>query len=219
MTPPNLKLVMVGVLLFLCQQFSGVNAINFYSTKIFKESKIGFSENVLTAIWGSFDLTALILGLFFLVDKFPRRKIYLSGILIIFFLLSGCSILSGTSHTHLIILMLFSFILTYSFSLGPMTWIIMTETTPGSLVSIPVAAHWVCNLVIAQLFPVLVDAESVGLGMTFGGFAVITFFNMIFFYALVKETIGKSGLEIREMYLGKRNREEIVEVRRERINY
>ena len=210
-TKPNLKLVLLGVLYFQTQQFAGINVINFYSTKIFKDLNVGLSEHILTAIFGLFDLFSLVIGLFCIVDKFPRRKIYLRGTFVIIFILGTTGALTFTTYAFLNTLMIFGFIIVYSLTIGPLTWIVTTETTPNSLMGIPVTSHWVYNLLIAQLFPVLADSPSFGIGRSFWLLCCITIINFGFLRAYMKETLGMNKTDIYNLYLKSKDKIEIIE--------
>ncbi|CAG9990358.1 unnamed protein product [Clonostachys byssicola] len=78
---------LIGGLLFMFQNGSGINAMNYYSPTVFQSIGIhGQSTYLLTTgVWGIVKSTECLVWLFFCIDRFGRRNLLLWGSL-------GCSL-------------------------------------------------------------------------------------------------------------------------------
>lgn len=214
-TSPNLKIVTLGTLLFFNQQFAGINAVNFYSTKVFNDLGNDKFSSYLTAIWGLVDITSVSLSLFFVVDNFKRKTLLNFGNYSIAFILLLIGYLSTTDYKPFAILSFFAYIIIFNVSLGPITWSVIAEMTHSRLINLPVASHWIFAFFIAQLFPVMIDEKYFGLNGTFYLFAIITLGCGVILCFQLEESKGLSKGEILEVYKGGEkilNGEEILEL-------
>lgn len=73
--------ILMGFLLFMWQNGSGINAINYYSPTVFKSIGLqGTSTSLLTTgIFGVVKTIFTLIWLFFLIDKLGRRKLLMIG--------------------------------------------------------------------------------------------------------------------------------------------
>jgi len=198
--PHHIKIVLIGVWIFFLQQLAGINAINFYSTKVFHRLGTQNTAYLLTGLWGIVDLSALIISLLFVVDRFKRKTLLLLGCAAVGSTLMICGLLSFTDYYRVAIVTLFTFIIFFNFSLSPMPWTIISEMTHSKLMFIPSAAHWIFAFAIAQFFPYLIQVSWIKLGGTFFMLGGITVINMFVGMAIVKETKGKSKTTIYKLY-------------------
>ncbi len=78
---PTLKFVLtVGVILGILQQITGINAIYFYATSIFKQTGIGDDAAFSSGVLLSFTTVVFTIIAMFLIDKMGRRPLLLVGI-------------------------------------------------------------------------------------------------------------------------------------------
>ena len=82
----------------------------------------------------------------------------------------------------------------YSFSLAPVTWVLIAEIFPnrirGAAVSVAVSAMWIACFILTFTFPILNDA--LGPARTFWLYAAICAAGFVFIFVYVSETKGKS---------------------------
>jgi sugar porter (SP) family MFS transporter len=73
--------VFLGTTLFIFQNGSGINAINYYSPTVFKSLGIvgGNTSFLTTGLFGVVKTVFTLIWLFFLIDKFGRRNLLLVG--------------------------------------------------------------------------------------------------------------------------------------------
>ncbi|WJS93240.1 sugar porter family MFS transporter [Flavobacterium johnsoniae] len=78
---PALKFVFtVGLVIGILQQITGINAIYFYATSIFKQTGIGNDASFSSGVLLSFITVAFTIVAMFLIDKMGRRPLLLVGI-------------------------------------------------------------------------------------------------------------------------------------------
>jgi len=181
------------------QQFSGVNAVNMYTTSIIKSARVADPAAMTTVVMAFQVVVTLFMGV--LVEKLGRRPLMLFGsalmalgnlMLALYFFLPdvGLSILPLAA--------LFVFELGFSWGLGPIPWIIMAEVFPTSVAAkgaaITTAVNWSSSFVVTLAFPHL-ERLFTKQG-TFLIFAVICMSCFLFTLVLVPETRGLTVDEI-----------------------
>ena len=88
----------------------------------------------------------------------------------------------------------------YAMSLGPITWVLLSEIFPnrvrGVAMAVCTASLWIASFLLTYTFPFLNTA--LGTGGTFMLYAVICFFGFLFVLKRIPETKGKSLEELEE---------------------
>lgn len=202
-----LKVLFLGCLLGIIQQFVGINAIMYYGSEIL--NTYGFSERaalIFNVLNGVICVIASIAGAG-VVDKMGRKKLENLGLAVcaISLVLAAflSNVLDGQSFTPYVILVLvFIYIFAFQGAVGPVTWILISEIFPvkfrGSFSGIAVFVLWIANFCVGLFFPVLV--EMVGINAIFYGFAVFAVIGIVIVSTMVPETKGKSLVEIEEYF-------------------
>ena len=110
------------------------------------------------------------------------------------------------SDQILILLFVLGFIAIYSATLGPVTWVILSEIFPNRIRSNSMAlatlSLWIANFFTTASFPIL--KEQFGLHITFTIHAVICFVYFLFVSRSIPETKGKSLEEIETQLIRKK---------------
>ena len=193
------KVLIIGIVIAVFQQWCGINVIFNYAQEIFASAGYSVSDILFNiVITGSVNLVFTFVGMF-TVDKFGRKSLMLlgagglAGIYAVlgsmyFFHIQGLSLL----------IMVVTAIACYSMSLAPVTWVILSEIFPnrvrGTAMSIATFALWAACFVLTYTFPLLNQLlKASGTFWLYGCICV-----MGFFYILKKlpETKGKSLEEI-----------------------
>ncbi|MCD6339952.1 MAG: sugar porter family MFS transporter [Verrucomicrobia bacterium] len=191
------RTVILAVALMATAQFSGINAILYYSTKIFAAAGIGVNDAFLSsAIVGLVNLLFTFVAIAF-VDRAGRRVLLLIGLTTQVLALGA---VGWMFHVRLQGLGLLAAILVYiaafAMALGPVPWIICSEIFParlrGRAMSIASLTVWVCCYIVAQTFPMLNDSPAVGPAKTFWIYGVCAFLGLLFIWAKVPETKGRT---------------------------
>lgn len=197
--------LLIGIVLAVLQQFSGINAIIYYGPSIFKSAGIADDNALLfQVIIGAVNLLFTFVAIRS-VDKYGRKLLLLTGLSGIIFSLVFCGFLFYTGHTDTILLLflILLFIACFAFSLGPVTWILINEIFPTAVrvkaVSICTMALWIAVWIVGQFFPWLL--EKAGAAVTFWIFAAFSIINFFFCLKVVKETKGKTLEEMESIFV------------------
>ena len=108
---------------------------------------------------------------------------------------SSASAASGASVLRYVALAsLMSYVAAYSFSFGPVTWLLLSEIFPptvkGRAMSVSTSLNWAANWMISATF--LRTVRLLSLAGVFLCYAVLTLVSMAFIYLAVPETCNKS---------------------------
>nr|DBA26169.1 TPA: hypothetical protein GDO54_010466 [Pyxicephalus adspersus] len=201
--------LLVSLVLHMSQQFSGINAIFYYSTSIF--TKAGIGQPVYATIGvGAVNTVATIASLF-LVEKAGRRSLYLvglSGMCICAVIMTiALALLSTTSGmSYLCMVAIFMFVVFFEVGPGPIPWFIVAELfsqgpRPAAM-AVSGFCNWTCNFIIGMCLQYIADACG---PYVFIIFAVLLLGFTIFTYFKVPETKGKSFEQISAEFRKKRH--------------
>lgn len=202
--------VVIGCLLSIFQQITGINTILYYAPEIFKNmgssSDSAFLQTVLVGVVNVLFTIIAILS----VDKFGRKPLLLLGSLGMGIGMLGLGTFAFNGNLGLgALVFIMVYIAAFAMSWGPVTWVMVSEIFPNSVrslaMSIAVAAQWVFNFVVSQTFPMMLRndtlIEKFNGGFPFfiyGGFAIIAIF---FVWLKVPETKGKSLEEMERVWV------------------
>ncbi|KAL4473817.1 hypothetical protein ABPG74_022681 [Tetrahymena malaccensis] len=197
--PQYRKRLLIACSLQLFQQFSGINAVIMYSSNIFKDNNYDFTvTNLLSLISNIVLLFAAFLSGFF-VNRLGRRVILIYGSALSGAFQLGLAILSKIDNKDLSILsvsFIFCYYIAFNFSLGPIVWLYCSEILPEKGISIATMSNWIGATIIVLVLPYFKY-----LWPLFIFYAAMCFACVAFTIFMVKETKGKSKLEITNMYL------------------
>lgn len=190
-------LIIIGLLLSIFQQITGVNTVFYYAPKVLIESGAVAAHHSLmaTIALGIVNLAFTVVSILFL-DRLGRRVFLLLGVLC---MLLGQILLalSFTSNVMGIIGVL-AYIIGFAIGLGPITWVILSEIYPlkvrSKAIGLALFANWSCNYLITLTFLLLL--KKLGITGTFTLYAAISFICLLFIYFYIPETKGKSLEEI-----------------------
>ncbi|HMR18965.1 MAG TPA: sugar porter family MFS transporter [Sphingobacterium sp.] len=197
--------LLIGIMLCVFQQFSGINAIIYYGPKIFKEAGFAadgalYSQVIIGVVNVVFTLVAITQS-----DKFGRKPLLMVGLIGMIFSLLMVGLCFYTDNTQGLFLLglLVVFIACFALSVGPVTWIIINEIFPDDVrtkaVSICTFSLWVAVGIVGQFFPWLL--ERVGPSGVFWIFAGFSAINLLLCRKMIVETKGKTLEEIEEVYV------------------
>lgn len=208
----NLKLMGIVLGLMGFQQWSGINAVIFYTTKIFRESGSSLNESVSTTIVGIVNFISTFIAAA-LIDKLGRKiLLYISavsmvlslGVLGAYFFLKDVSHIDVTVIGFLPLASFIVYVLGFSLGFGPIPWLMMGEILPakirGPAASVATAFNWTCTFIVTKIFLIL--AQSIGFHFTFWIFGGVVFLALLFTIFFVPETRGQSLADIERKLAG-----------------
>lgn len=192
---PWRKLLLIGIVLAVVQQGSGINILFNYAQEVYQSAGYGLNGIMVNiVITGAVNLVFTILAML-LVDRLGRRRLMIFGCLAI-----GASQLTASLayRVHLqgvwVLALTLCAIACYAMSLAPITWVLITEIFPNRTraagVSLSIAALWIASFLLTYTFPFL--DHSLGTSGAFLVYASICFGGAAFVFFNVQETVGRS---------------------------
>jgi SP family arabinose:H+ symporter-like MFS transporter len=198
--------LLIAILLMAFSQFSGINAIMYYSTKIFTTGGVGVNDSfTASTIIGLVNLLFTFVAIA-LVDKAGRRPLLLFGLSVQVIALGAVGFMfkSGVHGPGLLIAIVV-FIAAFAMALGPIPWILCSEIFPtrvrGRAMSLATFVIWTSCYIVAQTFPMLNDSPRVGPALTFWVYAGCSLLGLLFVASLVPETKGRSLEDIERSWI------------------
>jgi len=194
------KVLLIGIVLAVYQQWCGINVIFYYAQEIFTAAGYGVNDVLFNiVITGAVNLIFTLIAIRF-VDRLGRKPLMLAGSagLAVVFGLVGASYALHSRGLHILILVVTAMAL-YALSLAPVTWVLLSEIFPnrirGAAMSVSTFALWAACFVLTYTFPHL--SKGLGPAGTFWIYAGISVFGFLFIRSRVRETKGKTleGIE------------------------
>jgi SP family arabinose:H+ symporter-like MFS transporter len=193
--------LLVAVLLMAFSQFSGINAITYYSTKIFATAGAGMKDSFMSSvIVGLVNVVFTFVAIAF-VDRAGRRALLLIGLVVQVAALTAVGAMFHAGYNGLpLLLAILAFIGAFAMALGPIPWILCSEIFPtkvrGRAMSVATFTIWTSCYIVAQTFPMLNDSPAIGPALTFWVYGACSLAALVFVFAMMPETKGRSLEEI-----------------------
>ncbi len=194
-----MKLLVIGVVLAVFQQWCGINVIFNYAQEIFSNAGYSVSDILFNiVITGSVNLLFTLVGMF-TVDRLGRKTLMLLGAggLTGIFSVIGIMFYFHIQGIPLLVMVALA-IACYGMSLAPVTWVLLSEIFPnkirGFAMSVSTFALWAACFVLTYTFPSLNYALKAS--GTFWLYSMICVLGFWFIYKNLPETRGKSLEEI-----------------------
>lgn len=196
----HFKVVFMGSALFALQQLSGINAVFYFSSTVFK--KAGVPSDIANTCVGIVNLTGSIIAMI-LMDRLGR-KVLLIGSFLGMAIATALQVTAASSFVPSSAVLFLSvggtllYVLAFSLGAGPVPSLLLSEIFPGRIrakaMAFCMAAHWVINFLVGLLFlPML---EHLGPQIVYAIFAGFCLLAVAFVKKNVVETKGKTLQEI-----------------------
>ena len=196
------KVIIIGVLLSVFQQFVGINVALYYAPRIFESMGAAKDASMLQTIIMGFVNVVFTAVAIVTVDKWGRKPLLLTGSI---GMAIGMFAISALAFNNIIGISTLVFIIIYTASFmmswGPICWVLISEIFPnkirGQAVAIAVAFQWFANYLISSTYPAMMELSP---AMTYGFYGVMSILSAIFVWKMVPETKGKSLEEMEELW-------------------
>lgn len=196
----------LGLGLSCFQQLTGINAVVYYAPQIFEMVGMASTKNALFATLGIgiVNVFSTLIAVW-LLDRLGRKALLMIGLSGMVAAL-GCITLGFLFHfitmDNLAAIALMAYVAFFAMSLGPVTWVVLSEIYPvsvrGRAMGIATFANWLCNYLVALLFLDLV--QGLGTGGAFLVFTSMSLLALFFVYKGLPETKGKTFEEIQRLF-------------------
>ena len=185
--------LLLGVFIAVFQQWCGTNVIFNYAQEIFQQAGYEIGDVLFNiVVTGIANLVFTIVALY-TVDKVGRKPLMLlgaGGLCLIYAILGTCYYLHVTGVGMIVLVVLA--IGCYAMTLGPCTWVLISEIFPDKLRSVGVStctfALWIGSSTLTYTFPFL--NRALGSYGTFWIYAAVCAVGFIVFSTKLKETKG-----------------------------
>ncbi|XP_010536000.1 PREDICTED: probable plastidic glucose transporter 2 [Tarenaya hassleriana] len=201
------KVVFIGSTLFALQQLSGINAVFYFSSAVFKSA--GVPSGLANIFVGIANLLGSVIAMV-LMDKLGRKILLLwsfLGMAVSMALQVGAtsSYLPHFGGLCLSVGGTLMFVLTFATGAGPVPGLLLPEIFPSRIrakaMAICMSVHWVINFFVGLLFLRLLD--QLGPRLLYSMFCTFCLMAVVFVKKNVIETKGKSLQEIEISLLAK----------------
>ena len=199
------KALVLGVVLAVFQQITGINTVIYYAPRIFEQAGLGrVSALMQSTIVGAVNVLLTLVAIFF-VDKLGRKPLLLissAGMGVSFALLGGAfyfKMFAGPWVLGLVLL----YIAFFAMAMGPIVWVVIAEIFPtrvrGRAMAMAIVFLWAADFVVSLTFPIMADKLSEA--YTFWIYALICAASFVFILLALPETKGKTLEEIEKSWL------------------
>lgn len=208
---PGMRIVLIiGVVLAVLQQVTGINVFLYFGTEIFK--KMGSETNAAllqTVVVGSVNLTFTLVAIW-TVDRLGRKALMMIGSAGMGICLLAMGLAAYVQRTELwVLLFILGYIACFALSVGPVTWVILSEIFPtrirGRAMAIATVCLWFANYLVSQTFPIMDENEWLVAIFhhafpfwIYGAFCAVL---LLFVWAFVPETKCKTLEEIEKRWM------------------
>lgn len=205
--PTMRRVLVIGVLVAILQQITGINSVFFYAPMIFEQSGIGTDASFMQAVLvGLVNLVFTVLAILF-IDRLGRRPLLgagLAGIAVCMLLLSY-GFASADINPKIILVGILGFVASFAMSLGPVMWVLFSELFPNRVRGLAISFVGLINSAFSFLVQLVFpwELENFGNSVTFLIYGLFAIVGLIVVMRLLPETKGKSLEELEAQLVGR----------------
>lgn len=195
----SFKIVLIGIVIAILQQWCGINVVFNYAQEIFTAAGYSVSDMLFNiVVTGVVNVIFTFVGMY-TVDRLGRRSLMLLGTigLSLIYIVLGAGYYFQLEGIIMLILVVLA-IACYAMTLAPVTWIVISEIFPNRIrakgMAVSTFALWSASFVLTYTFPLL--NNSLGAYGTFWLYGLICILGFLFMKANLPETKGKTLEEI-----------------------
>lgn len=203
---PGLRTALIiGIVLAVLQQITGINTVLFYGSIIFKDHAASGQSSAIFAnvIVGAVNFLSTIVALW-IIDKVGRKALLMfsAAAMALSEIALGIAFLVHPAPANLILCIILFCAASFAVGLGPGVWVVIAELFPtrirGRAMSIATVSLWVACVALTATFLSLVTA--IGTSGAFWLYSSMCITMFLFVWRVVPETKGKTLEEIEEMW-------------------
>lgn len=193
------------IIIIVCQmgqQLCGINAVFFYTNKIFKAA--GFDQKTSTMISSLVGIENVLMTFVSMavIEKLGRKSLQVYGYIIVTFFcvaLTVCIQFLDASPVmpYLCVACVLGYIVGFAIGPAPVPWIwnseLFNQQWRGPAGSVACALNWTCTFLVGLFFPPLQNLMGAYVFIIFAG---VSIFVLVFLIKFAPETKGKTFAEI-----------------------
>jgi SP family arabinose:H+ symporter-like MFS transporter len=190
--------ILLAILIAFFNQLSGVNAILYYSKRIFESAGMESKAALLSSVGiGIVNLISTFVGLW-LIDRIGRRTLLYIGSFGYIFSLGLVAWAFFTEHFTFVPVFIFAFMAAHAVGQGAVIWVFISEIFPNRHRAEGQAlgsfTHWIFAALLATVFPAI--SELIAPGYIFLFFCGMMVLQLCWVKLMVPETNGVSLEEL-----------------------
>jgi sugar porter (SP) family MFS transporter len=188
------KPILLAVAIAVFNQLSGINALIYYTTDIFKMAGAGTQSALLQSVIIGLTNLVFTMAAMAVIDRFGRRRLMLAGSIgyILSLGATACCFYTGRGG-KLLLGSLLVFIASHAFGQGAVIWVYISEIFPNRVRARGQAlgsfTHWTMAAAISWTFPIIAR-QSGGHAFAFYGLCMIG--QLVWVLLVMVETKGVS---------------------------
>ena len=192
---PYRRVLTLGIIVAMFQQWCGTNVIFNYAQEVFQSAGYDVDNTFINIVVTGIANLVFTFVAIYTVDRLGRRALMLLGAggLAGIYLILGTCYYFEVSGIFMVVLVVAA-IACYAMTLGPVTWVLLSEIFPNKVRGVAVAtgtfALWVASFILTYTFPFL--NKILGTAGTFWIYTAICAAGLVFFLFRMPETKGKS---------------------------
>ncbi|KMZ65600.1 Sugar transporter [Zostera marina] len=194
----HFRVVFIGSMLYAFQQLSGINAVFFFSSTIFRSA--GVPPAIANICVGITNLLGSIAAMI-LMDRLGRKLLLLGSFIGMAFAMifqASASKFDGKMDAYFSVGGMLMFVLSFALGAGPVPGLLLAEIFPNKIrakaMAVCMCVHWVVNFCVGLFFLELLD--KLGSMYLYTIFSSLCLLAALFVKRNVVETKGKSLQEI-----------------------
>ena len=189
------NVLVLGVVIAVFQQWSGINTVFNYAEEVFEAAGYGISDTLFNIVFtGSVNLVFTLIAMN-KIDKWGRKSLMLagaSGLALIYLFLGGAFYFD--MQGVVVLLLVVAAIAIYAMTLAPVTWVVLSEIFPtkvrGAAMALSTFALWTACFILTYTFPLM--NEALGTSGTFWVYGLICAAGFWFIFRNLPETKHKT---------------------------
>ena len=192
---PYRRVLTLGIIVAMFQQWCGTNVIFNYAQEVFQSAGYDVDNTFINIVVTGIANLVFTFVAIYTVDRLGRRALMLLGAggLAGIYLILGTCYYFEVSGIFMVVLVVAA-IACYAMTLGPVTWVLLSEIFPNKVRGVAVAtgtfALWVASFILTYTFPFL--NKALGTAGSFWIYTAICAAGLVFFLFRMPETKGKS---------------------------
>lgn len=195
-----LKPIMLAVAIAAFNQLSGINALIYYTSYIFRMAGYGTTDALLQSVIIGFTNLIFTIAAMSVIDHFGRKKLMLAGSIgyIVSLSAAAYSFYAGAGG-KLLLASLIVFIASHAFGQGAVIWVFIGEVFPNRVRARGQAlgsfVHWIMAALISWTFPIFAAQSG---GHVFAFYALCCVGQLTWVILVMPETKGISLEKIQQ---------------------
>ncbi len=198
--------LLVGIVLAVLQQVTGINVVLYYAPEIFKSAGLAATQAINDTVLVGLVNLALTVVAIWVVDRAGRRPLLLlaSAGMGASLTLLGVAFLRHAFDGPWVLGLVLAFVGSFALAMGPVVWVVLSEIFPtrvrGRAMSVATLCLWAACYLVSQTFPVLLARLA---GAVFFVYAAMCAAAFAFIWLAVPETKGRALEDIEALWASK----------------